>query len=242
MRNAIIVIVLILCFRVPSPAQLGLGLSLVVDDESVEDGWYSITLRYYESITSDQVLAHEQISARFRGGYCFLIAGRTINVPEEFIRSPSAAIGYSLDGRAESLPRIAVSSQLYARTAEHARIADGLSPSFTGFVTSINEVAGPITLLGGEGIDVEREGARLILRSRARIVARGTIQGDNTAHVFTIRPSVPLSDRARISAQLTNSTTHISLTTEINRNDGTITLIAAAPLLSSESITWEIVE
>lgn len=242
MRHVFIAVLLILSCNVPSAAQLGLGLSLVLDDESVEDGWYTVTLRYYASISSDEVLAQEQVSGRFRGGYCFLVAGRTIAVPLEFLRSPTAAVGYSLDGTAERLPRIAIPSQQFTRTAEHALLADGLSPSFTGLVTSINEVAGPITLLGADGINVQRDGSRIIFRSNARIVAYGTVQGDNATHVFTVRPGVQLSDRVRVTARLTNSTTHINVTTELNRNDGTITLIAAAPLLSSESITWEIVE
>ena len=68
MRHVFIAVLLILSCNVPSAAQLGLGLSLVLDDESVEDGWYTVTLRYYASISSDEALAQEQVSGRFRGG------------------------------------------------------------------------------------------------------------------------------------------------------------------------------
>jgi hypothetical protein len=41
---------------------------------------------------------------------------------------------------------------------------------------------------------------------------------------------------------LLNSTTHIALTAQVNLTDGTITIVAAAPLLETELISWEITE
>lgn len=242
MRILIAILAFMWIGLVPSSAQLGLGLALVIDDETVPDGWYSVVLRYYSSATDTKSLADETLSVRFSGGRCHVVCGLTTQLPEAFRSSSTAAIGYSIDGGQERVPRIQVASQHYAARAEHALLADGLSPSFTGFVTSINELAGPVTLVGADGISIDRQGSTMVLRLQKMSPVRGRIRGDNTTHFFTISPGVALSSRTRVTLALVNSTTQIALSASINLAAGTITVTAAAPLLESEQIEWEVFE
>lgn len=242
MRFLIAVLALMWIWLTPASAQLGLGLALVIDDETVPDGWYSIVLRYYTSATASTSLADETLSARFSGGRCHIVCGLTTLLPETFRSSTSAAIGYSIDGGQERVPRIQVATQQYATRAEHALLADGLSPSFTGFVTSINELAGPVTLVGADGVSIDRQGSTMVIRLQKTSAARGKIHGDNSAYSFTVSPGVALTSRTRVTLALVNSTTQIALTSSINLVTGTITITAAAPLLESEQIEWEVFE
>ncbi len=242
MRFFIAVLALMWILLAPASAQHGLGLALVIDDETVPDGWYNIVLRYYTSATASTSLADETLSARFSGGRCHIVCGLTTLLPESFRSSSTAAIGYSIDGGQERLPRIQVASQHYAVRAEHALLADGLSPSFTGFVTSINELAGPVTLVGAEGISIDRQGSTMVIRSRKLSPTRGKIRGDNSTYSFTISPGVALTSSSRVTLALVNSTTQIALSASINLAAGTITISAAAPLLESEQIEWEVFE
>lgn len=226
----------------PASSQLGLGLTIAIDDETVRDGWYRVHIRYYTAATDQTAIGEEVLSGRFASGRCYLTCGLTTQLPDAFLQSASAAIGYSIDDRPEHVPRIRPASVPYAERTEHARVADVLSPSFTGLVTSINELAGPITITGEQGIRVDRQGSTLTIGRQPGSVARGIVRGNNTSHQFVIAPGVPITSQTRCTMQLRNSATHIALTSVINIADGTIAIIAAAPLLDTESISWELTD
>lgn len=242
MRHFIVTLLTLGVLSVPMSAQLGLGLSLTLDDASVEDGWYTITLRFYAHASSQEVLAQEELQGRFHGGYCHVTAGRSIELPESFLRSATAAVGFAIDGSIERLPRISVARQQFSETARNALNAQSLDPGFTGLVTSINEIAGHISMIGRDGVRVERDGSQLIIRYQASKRIRGIISGNNINHQFTISPGIELNDGQRVFAYVTNSTTHIDVSADINILEGTIILTAAAPLLASERLVWEIYE
>lgn len=237
-----IVVVCLLIALIPQdvPAQHGTGIALTIDDETITDGWYAITLRYYASSIDTLALATEVVSGRFSKGHCHLNYGITVALPSAFIDSYTATIGYSLNNGTERQPRIILSRVPFAAQTDHARMADLLSPTFTGMVTSINEVAGPITLVGSDGLRVERRGTTLVIGQPPQRTERGSIQGDNSSHEFTLTPTVPVSDRTRVTVSLRNSTTHIALAARVNLTNGTITIQAAAALLETEHIDWEV--
>lgn len=240
MRFIVLVYVLITILPLDVPAQLGTGVALMIDDETIPDGWYGITLRYYASSIDTVPLATETLSGRFSNGRCHLVYGTTITIPAAFVESTTATIGYSLNEGPERQPRITIARVPYATRTEHARMADLLSPTFTGLVTSINEVAGPVTLMGVDGLRIERRGSTIVLTPPTQRSERGSIQGDNVSYEFTLTPSFPISDRTRVTVSLRNSTTQIALTTRTNTTNGTIIIQAAAVLLDTEHIDWEV--
>jgi hypothetical protein len=242
MRFFFVIILVFSLLLQPVSAQLGLGLTVTLDDESVEDGWYEITLRFYATPSSQDILAQEQLQGRFHGGYCHVTAGRSIEIPVSFLRCPTASIGFAINGFPERQPRIIVARHQFSEVATNALIAQSLDPGFTGFVTSINELAGPITLLGRDGIIIERDRTQLLLRHRPSTLVRGVVTGNDTTHQFTIAPGVQLTDQHKVRAYVTNSTTHIAVSADISVPDGTIVLTATAPLLASERIVWELYE
>lgn len=242
MRLLLISAFFALLSTLPAAAQLGLGLSISIDDETIRDGWYSVHIRYYTTSTDGTAIAEEVLSGRFVSGRCSLLCGLTTQIPDVFLQSASASIGYSIEGGPERLPRIRPSRVPYAEHAQHAHIADALSPTFTGLVTSINELAGPVTLVGEDGIRVQRRGSTLTIGQQRAQATRGVIRGNNVSHQFSISPGVPITSATRVTLLLLNSTTHIALTAQVNLTDGTITIVAAAPLLETELISWEITE
>jgi hypothetical protein len=236
---ALYTLVFILC-SASSLAQVGFGLQIAIDDELVADGWYTITLRFYDNIGATQPLATEAVPGRFLGGRCILVAGLSVELPPEFLENTTSAIGYALDGADERVPRLSLPAQGYAVLASRARIADALSPTFTGLVTSINELAGPITLSAGSGIDIDRAGSTLVIQQKRQLLAHGQVRSDSCDHVFRINPGIAISDRMRVTAQLVNSTTHITVATAIDVTNGILIITTAAPLLPTETILWEL--
>jgi hypothetical protein len=226
----------------PATAQLGLGLAISIDDETIRDGWYSVHVRYYTVSTDGTAVAEEVLSGRFVSGRCSLLCGLTTQIPDVFLQSASASIGYSIAGEPERLPRIRPSRVPYAEHALHAQTAEALSPSFTGLVTSINELAGPVTLVGEDGIRVQRQGSTLTIGQQRSPATKGIIRGNNVSHQFAISPGRAITSDTRVTLQLLNSTTQIALTSRVNLTDGTILIVAAAPLLDTELISWEITE
>lgn len=236
---ALCILVFILC-STSSLAQVGFGLQLAIDDELVADGWYTITLRFYANIGAQQPLATEVVPGRFLGGRCMLVAGLTVQIPSEVLESTTSAVGYALDGADERMPRISFPAHAYAVLASRARVADALSPSFTGLVTSINEQAGPITVIGGSGITVDRAGSTLVIHQRSQVVARGEVRSDSSEYLFRINPGIAITDRMHVTARLVNSTTHITIAAAIEVTTGMLTITTAAPLLPTETILWEV--
>lgn len=240
MRTFALCVIAIIVYTVSSHAQVGFGLQIAIDDELVADGWYTITLRFYDNIGAQQPLVTEVVPGRFFGGRCMLVAGLSVELPPDLLESTTGVIGYALDGADERVTRLSLPAQAYTVLASRARIADALSPTFTGLVTSINELAGPITLSAGSGITIDRAGSTLLIHQRSQVLARGAVQSDSSNHVFRINPGITITDRMRVTAQLVNSTTHITITTAIDASNGWIIITTAAPLLPTEMILWEL--
>jgi hypothetical protein len=94
-----------------------------------------------------------------------VIIGSVSPIPGSLAFDRAYYLGVSVDGGSELVPRTAISATPYALYASVAGVANSLSPSVTGVVTSVNEKAGAITLEGGGGTTITNAGNVITISS-----------------------------------------------------------------------------
>lgn len=205
-----------------------------------DDGPHRISVRWYVDPFLPAPLWQEEIEADIVGGRCELVLGVTVPLPDTILRVNRIFIGYSVDGEAERRPR----SELYATGmslhAGYADMASRLDPRATGLVTSLNELSGPVTLVGVDGISVVRQGTTLVVLPTATSPERGRVSGDGTASEYRVRPARQLSANDRVTFRTLSPTTTLLTQLTIETASNELIFRVSAPLLPEECIEWSI--
>lgn len=126
----------------------------------IADGNHSLTVSLY---TSGGTLVHTETQTVpvIKGVFNFIIGVGT-GIPGSVSFNEPYLLGLAVDGGAELSPRTPLTSAPYAL---RAAVADGLSSSATGVVTSVNGQGGAITLEGGGGTTITNVGNTFTISS-----------------------------------------------------------------------------
>lgn len=184
--------------------------------------------RYTETVTVDAI-----------DGIATLLAGSTNPIPDSLLLTGPLWLSFSIDGAPELLPRTVLSSVPYALLAQHAMVADALSPEVTGVVTSINEIAGGVEVVGTNGITISRNGNTLNIAQSAKAI-RGRVDAVAGQYRYRVTTNSPFNNPTMICA-VVHSDTFVGVTPmQVDATLGAFTLVTAAPLLDGEWIEWSI--
>jgi hypothetical protein len=135
------------------------------DGTLIKDGNHNLVLSLYLASTSGSSIYTEIQSVPVVRGIFNIIIGSVTALPLILTFDRAYFLGVSVDGGSELSPRTALTAVPYALYAARAAIADGLSPNATGVVTSINEEAGALRLIGAGGTTVSNAGTVFTISS-----------------------------------------------------------------------------
>lgn len=146
----------------------------------VNDGNHILTLTLYENASGGgEIYSETHTVAVVRGTFNSII-GSVNPLPSALKFDRAYFLGVSVDGKAELTPRtpmLAVPYALRADEANHAAVAEratladvatvanGVSPTATGFVRSINGAAGDVEFVGSGATTVTRSGGTVTIAS-----------------------------------------------------------------------------
>lgn len=170
------------------------GLLTDASGQPISDGTNQITIRLYESISGGTSIYSETHTVATSKGIFNLSIGSVTVIPASVKFDKQYYIGISLNADPEFTPRTPFTSVPYAFTASTAQVANSLSTTATGVVTSINTQSGSITLQGGGGTTVNKNG-NVITISSSTGGSGGGIQGiQNTdGSISVTNPNGPVA-------------------------------------------------
>lgn len=161
-----------LCSAVRTSAQIPRTISyqgVLADPKGtfINDGNHSLKLTLYPTATGGTSIFTEVQAVPVVRGIFNVIIGSATAIPATLSFDRAYFLGVSVDGGAELSPRTALTAVPYALYAARAAIADGLSANATGVVSSINEKAGNLQLIGAGGTTVSNAGTVFTIFSTA---------------------------------------------------------------------------
>lgn len=148
----------------------------------IPDGNHTLTLSLYDAASGGTLLWTESQPIAVVRGTFNAILGTVTSIPNTVAFDRAYFLGVSVDGAAELTPRTPLTAAPYALYASHAGIADALSPSATGVVTSVNGASGALTIEGGGSTTVNRSGNTITISSSGGSGGSG-IQGVQSSDV-----------------------------------------------------------
>ena len=199
------------------------GVLAASDGTLVPNGNHNLTISLYESPSGGSAVYTENHTVAIVNGIFNAIIGSITTLPASVKFDRAYYMGVSVDGGAELTPRTPMTAAPYAMNALHADVADALSPSATGVVSSINGQSGQIILQGGGGTTISNVGNTFTVSSSGGGGGNG-IQGvQNTDGSLTITsPNGPVATLSVAAAGITNSKLAADAVTSTNILDGTI--------------------
>ena len=225
------------------PRTISLQLYLEQNNQPL-NGSHTLDVRWYDQIAGSAALHSETINTTIELGITSIKLGEAVPFPDSLLLRGPLWIGISVDGDVELMPRTAILSVPYAIMSDRARIAQALAPEVTGVVTSINEIAGVVRVIGGAGITVTRKGRELEISledSTTREIENSRVYGNGVDHVFTITPTTPLTQPHSITAWVVTDDTAVAcFIKNVDVATNTITIVTSAVLLPTEYIQWSL--
>ncbi len=215
-------------------------IELVLNDGEASDGDHIVTVHWYDRAAAGTPLASEQHQVTITNGTVQILLGSIRPMPDLAVDRGTVYLGFSIDGAPERSPRLPILPVMYARRSARADLADGLAPDVTGIVTSVNEIAGAVKIVAGDGINIDRRGEVLTMSAGGRQFATGSISGDGRTHQFTIRPPTPLRATDVVVAHVDAHGTDIGATATMDLATNVVTVVTTAPLLPTETLRWTI--
>lgn len=133
---------------------------IVIDGSGnpISDGIHSIEVSIYDAPTGGTVLHGETFTPIFKAGIFNVSLGSTIPFPNSLQFDKRYYLGVSVDGGPEMTPRTALTAAPYALNASTADVARSVSTDARGVVTSLNELDGPVRIIGDTTIRVTQNG------------------------------------------------------------------------------------
>ncbi len=206
-----------------------------------DDGLHTVLVRWYADAAGGLPLWQESLTTQIISGRCDLILGSTTPLPDTLLRSTPTYLGYSLDNEPERLPRTMIVPVASALTAAYAEVAARLDPRASGLVTSINELAGPVSIIGTGGVSIRRQGSALMITSATVAIESGSIRGDGRSSTYRVRPTTTLQSSRNVTFDVHSPTTHLLGQVRIDHDTNELVFSVSAPLLSDEEIHWSII-
>jgi hypothetical protein len=196
MRTIISVILGYICFisltALSSYAQIPRQISyqgLIIDYNSnpIRDGVHTIEISFYDQLSGGTLLYTETHSTTTKGGIFNVILGTVTPFPQTLTFDRQYFLGVSVDGAPEMSPRTQLTAAPYAIRSGIADLAKGVSTDAKGVVTSINELDGPVRIVGDSIIKVTRNGQVISLSAEIpditgvpfNLITSGTNKGQN---------------------------------------------------------------
>lgn len=204
------------------------------------DGLHRIRVRWYDDALASAHLWEETVDCELTAGRGELLLGRTVPITDTMLRGGRAFVGLTVEGESERRPRTEIVPQATALHASYADVAARLDPNATGLVTSLNELSGPVSLTGSNGITVQRSGTTLTISTARAQSERGSIQGDGRSATYRVRPQAILTAETRVLCRFISPTTTITGQTEIDLKVNELVFTTSAPMLPDERIEWTI--
>ncbi|MBS1904504.1 MAG: hypothetical protein JSS75_12420 [Bacteroidetes bacterium] len=151
-----------------------------------------IKIALYDAPTGGTELFAETQPTNTLKGLFNLIIGATGAIPNSIDFGNQYWLGVSVDGGAEMTPRTALTAVPYALHAQTADRASSVSADAQGVVTSINEVDGPIRIIGDSTTSVVQNGRVITISANPQGIR--TIQNlDGTIDIIQPRgPTVTI--------------------------------------------------
>jgi hypothetical protein len=215
-------------------------VSLLLASPIPDDGPHSIHVRWYTSPIGGRPIWQESLVAEVNSGRLALHLGSIDPLPDTVVRSSRVYLGISIDGEAERVPREEILPFIHALRSNYADMAARLDPNATGIVTSINELSGPITIAGENGVDIRRVGSRFIVSRAQTAREQGVIRGDGTSFRFRIQTSAAVQHPSNVTFYVTSPSTTLTATVRIEAPGNALVFDVSAPLLADEAIIWMI--
>lgn len=233
-------ITLILCTTVAA-AQLATSIAvpLAIDAPDMRDGVRAVTVRWYESAVGGQSTETETTSLDIQSGRATLVLGMNSPLPKTLLEGGHAWISVTFQGLQEPTQRYELLPNAFAQTSAYAHVAAALDPRATGLVTSINEVAGAVELVGENGLTVTRRGRQLIVTGNAQSES-GSIVGNGTEWQFTIRPAFSTATPLLMTCAVESPYDSIATTWRFDAPSGTYIISTSAVLQPDETLHWRI--
>lgn len=246
MRSTPLIIVLAACLMFNATLAIAqvprlLAIPVYLEEAGIPvNGLRTLDVRWYAAAVGGTSLLQETLTTQLDQGSGTLILGATASITDTLLMSGPLWLGISIDGGAEVQPRTMLASVPYALMADRARIAEELAPEVTGIVTSLNEIAGAVRLIGGKGVAVRRDGNTLVAEGQ-RVVESGTVVPTTADHVYIITPLTLLEPDLTILVTV-DSDTHIDADVRtVDLVGNTFTVVTSAPLLVSERLRWQLI-
>lgn len=217
-----------------------LSVQLVFGSPLPDDGVHPVHVRWYSDPLDGAVLWQESVIADIRQGQCQVVLGRSSAIPDTLLRNGQIYLGYNLDAESERQPRIAIVPSAMSLSSAYAEMAARLDPRATGLVTSINELAGPVSLIAGNGVQITRNGSTLEISSLPPATESGMIPGDGLTNVYRVRPRIPLRLDQHVTFDVRSPTTILFATVKIDVQANELVFSVSAILLQDEYISWSI--
>lgn len=134
------------------------GLLVSPNGIPIGNGKHVLKISLYDAPGAPFDIYNESIETQTNNGLFSLIIGAITPIPASLDFSKQYWLGVSVDGGTEMVPRTALTSVPYALHAEVAERANHISSDAKGVVTSINEVDGPIRIIGDSLTKVTQTG------------------------------------------------------------------------------------
>lgn len=141
------------------------GLLVSPSGIPIGNGKHVLKISLYDSPNAQFDIYNESIETQTNNGLFSLIIGGITPIPGNLDFSKQYWLGVSVDGGSEMVPRTALTSVPYALHAEVADRATHISSDAKGVVTSINEVDGPIRIIGDSLTKVTQVGQVITISS-----------------------------------------------------------------------------
>ncbi|HYM21129.1 MAG TPA: hypothetical protein VEW28_09020 [Candidatus Kapabacteria bacterium] len=139
------------------------GLIVTPGGTPISDGQHTITITLYDAPTGGTQLYTETQNTQTNHGLFNVIIGAVNPIPTSLDFGNQYWLGVSVDGGAEMSPRTALTAVPYALHAQIAEEAKGFASNARGVVTSINEVDGPIRIVGDSTTNIQMNGKVLTI-------------------------------------------------------------------------------
>ncbi len=190
-------ITFVLLLLIPNWAIAQIDASTVVTYRFVDDvpanGAYPVTVRWYADPVGDDILHSESQTIDVRDSVALIPLGRMQPIPDVVWLRGARYLGITFNGQTERQPRLVLTPVPLALAARRAEVAERLSPNVTGVVTSINEVAGNVWLVGEGGINVQRRGSVFTFTTGgADTLHQGTMVGNARTATYFLQLPAPL--------------------------------------------------
>ncbi len=236
----ILLVVVAACQPLASQIPTEISVQMYLEEGGLPvNGQRQLDVAWYVSPVGGVPLHEETFTTDVVGGVATLLLGSTTPLPQNMLLQGPFWLGIRIDGGVELQPRTALASVPYAMLADRARIAQALAPEVTGVVTSLNEIAGPVQVVNGEGLRLDRRGQTITL-SASTVIETGVLDEVAGQYRFTVVPLTLLRPDMLVQAVVHAPSMITARVVDVDYLNNTITIETAAPLAAGEYVVWTV--